>query len=278
MTLFLTSSPTGPLDGSRAVDGLDTMNGFVEQLAARWQGSARCLIVAASPDEHTGNDHMAVFFAEALERSGLSCACMDLWDSRAGDRDLGAYDVILLGGGHVPTQNAFFHRIALKEKLASFNGIIIGISAGTMNAAGRVYAQPELPGEAADPNYVRWLPGLGLTELNILPHYQMERDSWLDGQRLYEDITYPDSEGHRFLAIPDGSYVLVEDGRAILYGEGYLIASGQLQQICESCKQMPLPHHSKNDIGLVCTGGGFAAPLWLCDACDAKGFRPEESS
>lgn len=49
MTLFLTSSPTGPLDGSRLVDGLDAMNGFVEELAARWQGRARCLIVAASP-------------------------------------------------------------------------------------------------------------------------------------------------------------------------------------------------------------------------------------
>lgn len=240
MTLFLTSSPTGPLDGSRLVNGLDVMNGFVEKLAARWQGSARCLIVAASPDEHGGNDQMAAFFAEVLERSSFLCACMDLWDDRTDDRDLGTYDVILLGGGHVPTQNAFFHRIGLKEKLANFNGIVIGISAGTMNAAGQVYAQPELPGEAANPNYVRWLPGLGLTELNILPHYQMVRDNWLDGQRLYEDITYPDSVGHRFLALPDGSYVLVEKGRATLYGEGYLIADGELAQICQMGESMVL--------------------------------------
>lgn len=240
MTLFLTSSPTGPLDGSRMVDGLDAMNGFVEKLAARWPGSARCLIVAAAPEEHTGNDQMAAFFAEALERSGLPCACMDLWDDRTGGRDLGAYDVILLGGGHVPTQNAFFHHIGLKEKLADLKGIIVGISAGTMNAAGQVYAQPELPGEAADPNYVRWLPGLGLTGLNILPHYQMVRDNWLDGLRLYEDITYPDSVGHRFLALPDGSYVLQENGRATLYGEGYLIAGGKFMQICQTGESVVL--------------------------------------
>lgn len=240
MTLFLTSSPTGPLDGSRLVDSLDAMNGFVEELAAHWQGRARCLIVAASPEEHAGNDQMAAFFAEALERSDLPCAGMDLWDDRTDDRDLGTYDVILLGGGHVPTQNAFFRRIGLKEKLANFNGVIIGISAGTMNAAGQVYAQPELPGEATDPNYVRWLPGLGLTELNILPHYQMVRDNRLDGLRLYEDITYPDSVGHRFLALPDGSYVLVENGRATLYGEGYLIIDGQFMQICQTGESVVL--------------------------------------
>lgn len=240
MILFLTSSPTGSLDGSRTVDGLDAMNGFVEQLATRWQRRARRLIVVASTDEHVGNDQMAAFFAEALERSGLPCAYMDLWDDRTDDRDLSAYDVILLGGGHVPTQNAFFRRIGLKEKLANFKGIIIGISAGTMNAAELVYAQPELPGEAADPNYVRWLPGLGLTELNILPHYQMVRDNRLDGLRLYEDITYPDSVDHGFLAIPDGSYVLVENGRAMLYGEGYLIADGQFMQICQTGESVVL--------------------------------------
>lgn len=32
MAIFLTSSPTGPLDNSRKVDGLDKMNHFVDQL------------------------------------------------------------------------------------------------------------------------------------------------------------------------------------------------------------------------------------------------------
>ena len=237
MTLFLTSSPTGPLDGSRAVDGLDPMNGFVENLAARWPGRARCLIVAAAPEAHGGNDQMAAFFAGALAQSGLPCRSVDLWDDRAGAVHPGDYDVILLGGGHVPTQNAFFRRVGLREKLAGHRGVLIGVSAGTMNAAERVYAQPELPGEAADPHYVRWLPGLGLTGLNILPHYQMTRDNWLDGRRLYEDITYPDSAGHPFLALPDGSYVLAEHGLATLYGEGYLLSDGVLRQLCQENEQ-----------------------------------------
>jgi len=45
------------------------------------------------------------------------------------------YDVVILAGGHAPTQNAFFHKIKLKELLKIFDGIVIGISAGTMNCA-----------------------------------------------------------------------------------------------------------------------------------------------
>lgn len=88
----------------------------------------------------------------------------------------------------------------------------MGISAGSMNCADMVYAQPELEGEAADPSYERFIVGLGLTERNILPHYQMVKDYTLDGLRLMEEITYPDSAGREFYALEDGSYILCADG------------------------------------------------------------------
>ena len=235
MELFLTSSPTGPLDGSRPVDGLDPLNGFAQALADRWPGEARCLMVAADPLGGGENDGMADFFAGALARSGLSCAAFHLWDARTPPEalTLAGYDVLWLGGGHVPTQNAFFRAIGLGAKLADFPGVVVGVSAGSMNAARRVYAQPELPGEAADPGYVRWLDGLGLTEWNILPHLQLVRENWLDGRRLIDDITCGDSFGHTFLAIPDGSYLHQADGRATLWGEGWRIADGGMEKICD---------------------------------------------
>ena len=79
---------------------------------------------------------------------------------------------------------------------------------------------------------MRFLPGLGLTDINILPHYQMVKDFYLDGMGLFEDITYGDSYGQSFLALPDGSYVLIEDGKALLFGEAYRIADGKTEQIC----------------------------------------------
>lgn len=237
MIAFLTSSPTGPLDGSRPVEGFDTMNGFREQLASRWPKDARCLMITAFPDDAAANDQMRDFFSEAVRLSGLSCVCFDLWDVRTpplSAHALHSYGVLLLGGGHVPTQNAFFARIGLRQKLHGFSGIVIGISAGSMNAAETVYAQPEEPGEAVDPAYRRYLPGLGITKTCILPHYQMVKNRLLDGKRLFEDITYPDSFRQPFLALCDGSYLLCENGKETVFGEAYCIRNGEISTIMDN--------------------------------------------
>lgn len=230
-SVFLTSSPTGPLDGSRPVEGLDEMNDFVINLKKLWEKDSRCLMITASPACFWENDEMTAFFAGAVEKSGLSISDFDLWDDRTIDFSqeiLDSYDVIFLGGGHVPTQNAFFRRIGLREKIQDFEGIIIGISAGSMNSADIVYAQLELEGESLDQNYQRYLQGLNLTKTMILPHYQMVKDSILDGKRLYEDITYPDSMGKEFLILPDGSYLSIVDGVETVRGEAWTLKDGIL--------------------------------------------------
>ena len=235
MTVFLTSSPTGPLDNSYHVDGMDPRNGFRDQLSRRWPSNPRCLIISAFPDDSAANDEMRSFFENAIWISGLPIDTLDLWDSRnpgLSRETLQGYGVILLGGGHVPTQHAFFERIQLRDKLIGYEGIIIGISAGSMNAARLVYAQPELPGESTDPHYIRYFAGLGLTDTMILPHYQMVRSNLLDNRRLFEDITYPDSIGRRFLVLPDGSYMLHEQDMETVFGEAYQLQDGLLTQIC----------------------------------------------
>lgn len=243
MVLFLTSSPTGPLDNSRMVEGLDTKNKFRERLGRFWKVYSRCLIIAAAPDAYGMNDEMKMFFAKALIESGFSVAQVDVWDYRTENVSkamLHSYDVIFLGGGHVPTQNGFFKELKLRQKIKDFPGIVIGISAGTMNSADVVYAQPEMPGEAVDPDYKRFVKGLGLTQRNILPHYQMVKDWELDGMRLYEDITYGDSCGNEFYALEDGSYLLAVDGKERIYGAAYLICQGRCHKICREDEMVQL--------------------------------------
>lgn len=166
--------------------------------------------------------------------SGLSISQIEICDDRNEEliEQLSEMDVILLAGGHVPTQNAFMKRIGLKEKLTDYKGLLIAWSAGSMNCASSVYASPELEGEAVDTGFVRWISGLGLTETNIFPHYQALKDDHLDGLRVMEDITYADSYTHEILAMNDGSYITIENGTEILHGEAYRIKNGNLEMIC----------------------------------------------
>ncbi len=237
MILFLTSSPTGPLDGSRPVDGLDKMNGFVENLKKYWKKDARNLMITAAPDNYEQNDEMIEFFGNAVKKDGFTWSAFDLWDRRTKDvskETLHSYDVIWLGGGHVPTQNRYLQELELREKLKGFQGIVIGISAGTMNSADVVYAQPEHEGESVDPNYQRFIQGLNLTKTMILPHYQMVKDYYLDGQRLYEDITYGDSYEQKFLVLTDGSYLMSEQRNESVWGESYVISDGEIKKLGET--------------------------------------------
>ncbi len=236
MSLFLTSSPFGPLDNSYTVRGVDPAWGLPDLLKERWRKDAGVLIISAFPSDIPACAEMREGMEKAMREEGLSLSRVDIWDDRTRDYSrevLQNYDVIYLGGGHVPTENAYFRRIGLKEMIEGFDGIIIGISAGTMNAASLVYAQPELPGESLDPAYQRFLPGLGLTDLQILPHYQMVRKMELDGRRIIQDITVEDSYGRDFLALPDGSFVLCENGKETLYGEGYRIRDGKIRPVTD---------------------------------------------
>ena len=115
----------------------------------------------------------------------------------------------------------------------------MGISAGSMNCAEWVYVQPEEPGESS-PDFPRFAPGLGLTEVNILPHYQQVKDNILDGLRLFEDITYPDSQDNCFFALPDNSYIYQDPEHLLLFGEGYCLCDGVMEQISENDQVLDL--------------------------------------
>lgn len=237
MTLFLTSSPCWDHvpEGVCLPCILNSANGFVDALRAKWPQGSRVLIIAADPENYPLNDEMADTFRRAFLYHGLTMRAFTLLDARNAGRAeelVASSDFIMLGGGHVPTQNAFNRKIGLRALLEGYRGVIMGVSAGSMNCADTVYAQPEMPGESVDSRYERFIEGLGLTDVNILPHYQQVKDYTLDGRRLFEDITCGDSFGHTFYAIPDGSYVLCEGRRAEVFGECLRIADGVISLFC----------------------------------------------
>ena len=237
MILFLTSSPCDDSvpEGCNLPCIYFERNAFVANLRRFVAPGGRFLVIAAWPEDNDRNEEMAQTFAACFAWHGMGFRQVDVLDGRNADcaaELVASSDVILLAGGHVPTENAFFKQIGLRELLTDYKGVIMGVSAGSMNAADTVYVQPEEAGEAIDPTFVRWTQGLGLTDKNILPHYNMVKDNILDGLRLFEDVTYPDSAGHPLYVLLDGSYILEYDGKSVLYGESYLLHNGVMERIC----------------------------------------------
>ena len=238
MNIILTSSLGGSfkVNGKRIPSILRTDNGLLDKLKELWVENSKVMIICASPNDYEKNDSVCACLKEAFPMSGLSVSYIEKCDDRNEEliELLSEMDVILLAGGHVPTQNIFMKKIGLKERLINFNGLLIAWSAGSMNCASNVYAAPELEGEAVDTGFIRWISGLGLTETNIFPHYQLLKDDYLDGLRVMEDITYVDSYTQEILAMNDGSYITIENGTEILYGEAYRIKDGNLEMICRN--------------------------------------------
>ena len=236
MILFMTSSPcdNNVPAGVSLPCIFDVSNGFVDNLRACFKPDSRLAVICSDAHNHPLNDEMCDTFTKCFNYHGLTISKSVMIDSR-NERDAARLitlsDVVLLGGGHVPTQNEFFARIGLRALLREYTGVIIGVSAGSMNCTSPVYAQPELPGESIDPEYSRFIPGLGISDVQILPHYQMIRDWQLDGRRLFEGITFEDSWGHEFFALVDGSYLYIADGAERLIGEVYRIADGEMHQL-----------------------------------------------
>jgi len=229
MTLFITSSPY--IDGApRAI--LDPQNGLVDRLRQVLPSNPNVTFICSNPEDHAGTCEFAAITAAAFVEIGIAFGSYQVLDGTNAHRAYGMIshsDLIVLSGGHVPTQNAFFRKIRLRHLLNKFHGVVMGISAGSMNMADEVYVQPEETGESIDPNYRRFAPCLWLTCVNICPHYQKVKDRYLDGKRLFADITYGDSVGHQFFALPDGSYFYQDDEQLLLCGKAWRIKDGILE-------------------------------------------------
>ena len=230
------------VDGKRVPTKLMEDNGLLEMIRSSWEDGSKVLIFSGSPEDPDRNDSILNVLKESFSLSGLEVSEFLICDERNKDiaDRIPEMDALILAGGHVPTQNAFLKTLRLKEKLQDWDGLLIAWSAGSMNCAETVYAGPELPGEALDPDFQRWISGLGITKTNIFPHFEELKDDVLDGMRLIEDITYADSMGHEIIALNNGSYIVSEGGVETLYGEAYRIKDGVLEQICRKDEQIVL--------------------------------------
>ena len=240
MTLFLTGSPCRKGQGYFTED-----NSFAQAVRSRLPRNPAILLVSAAPDDPDYNKWVKESMQECVDNSSIRYRSFTMLDRSLAPRAkelIDGADLVFLCGGHVPTQNRFFHELKLKDLLKDYDGVIIGCSAGSMNCARKVYSHPELPGESIDPDYRLELDGLGLTEINIVPHLEDISGAMLDGRRLMEDIIIPESRQRAFYTFRDGTYILCENGRETIFGEAYIIENCRMRKICDDGQTFILTH------------------------------------
>ncbi len=239
MILFLTSSPCLY---QHAPATLNPANGFLRRLRAALSPKPRTLFVASSPEDEKMTAFFCADMAGAFARAGFDLepyTILDRTTAPQAQKLVPQADFVILMGGHVPTQNAFFAELDLRELLQNFEGVLMGISAGSMNAAGEVYAQPEEPGESS-PAFQRFYRGLGLTDIHICPHYQQVYNMVVDGRSLYGEITPADSMGRTFHVFPDGTYLYRDEQEYAIFGECLRMKDGILEKLTEDGGVIPL--------------------------------------
>jgi dipeptidase E len=198
---------------------------------------------ASSPDEYEINDSYAKNTQASFNFDGFGIENLVIIDHRfKGDLEkvVMSADVLFLAGGYVPAENAFFKEIKLKECLEKYNGVIIGQSAGSMNCAKVVYAPPEIT-EDLEPNYQRFLSGLGLTNIRIMPHMGSAFDDNIDGKgKSTYDYCIEDSFEHPVYGIYNTGFIEIHNGVAMAYGKTLLIKNGKSEELCDNKEKVEI--------------------------------------
>lgn len=229
-------------NGNKIPCVIDNENGFLDTLKKHLTKRKCMVIISGNPKKLHSKDPNEI----TRQYFSLSDLAFDeyIYVNDVNKHNIKEYiakaDCINLFGGHLPTGNAFINELNLRELIRNFNGVLIGGSGGAMNMADVVYCKPEAEGEFADKSFNRYLKGLGLTNINIIPHYYLIKDKTLDGGRIIEDVIAPDTFKTPMIVLPDGSYIVQQGNNQTLFGEAFLFKNGKLTKICNNNENIDL--------------------------------------
>lgn len=240
MILFLTScldSHYKDENGNRVPQNFGNENGILDNFKKHIKKYDNFVFVASQMADTDKTDSYANLMFKSFELT-LPFKNYQVLDHRNKDKAqelIENADFIFLCGGHVPSQLELFEHLNLRELIKSTNAVICGGSAGSMDSADIVYCPPEIEGEALDTSFKRYRKGLGLTNINIYPHWNesLIEEEYLDGKNIFRDIMLEDSKTTPFIAYDDGTYILQIDGKAELFGNAYKFEDGNYHPIKE---------------------------------------------
>ena len=186
-------------------------------LRERMPKAARFAFVASEFEMlHEKTDKYFHRFLEMFTACGITFAETYVVDGRMTPAETQAAvrnaDVVWLSGGDTPVQYAYFEKYGLVDVLRAQDGVVIGMSAGTINMA-KTAVCTKTCGHAVPQTY----PALGLVPFSVEPHFDKE---------TVADELLQISREREFFGLCDEAVIVFADGKTEFIGDVFRLADG----------------------------------------------------
>ena len=236
MIRFLTSDfkHYHKVDGQKIANSFDNTNGIVDQIKEYLKEKNTILFISADSKDIEKVSLYSQLLFEGLKLSGIEFKNYLVLSNETkinAKEYVEKADLIFLSGGDTYIQYQFFTEIKLKDLLVNFNGLIIGQSAGAINMSNNVFNSPENQ-EQSEPIF---FDGLGLTNINIEPHFQYDDTNFDDNGKYQRNAIIRESYNRQIYGQCNGSHIIIDENNvATIYGDTYLIENGNITKICDN--------------------------------------------
>lgn len=177
------------------------------------------LVIANDPHDFVGNDAVAAVLARAFALTGLKFRQVKILDQRSVTQAatlIRHADLIFMCGGEILRQLNFLQQFDFKTLIQDYPGVVITVSAASMCLNQTICNFPEHLAELSQPRVV---PGLGIIDLKIIPHFDgasLTYQGTTDLPNLVPDYLLPYSDNAHICGLPNGSFIAY-DGATIKY-------------------------------------------------------------
>lgn len=224
MRLFLASNIGGikKENGKKVPVSFFENNNFLKNMKESINDYDKFVIIASDADNYEQNDYYLKLDMDVSAMSGINFKENVVLDNRNKDdiaNVLKNSSLIFLSGGDTLKQNIFFNEINLKEYIKNIDACIGGISAGAINSAKIVFNSPEEEKDLTNPSI---LEGLGLTTINVEPHFDCDKIS-----KIQMDAILKESNNRVIYGLPDKSYIFNNK----VYGKCYRVYKENIELI-----------------------------------------------
>lgn len=195
---------------------------FVEVLQQKINRRNKFAFIASEFERiHEKTDYYFHFFLLMFAKAGIYFEETYVVDSRMSAEEaqkrVAEADVIWLSGGDTPVQFQYLRKYGLDAVIKQHDGIVIGMSAGSINMA-----KTSICTLSCGHERLEIYNGLGCVDISVEPHF-------IRNEIINEVLEL--SETYTIYGLCDDSFIVCEDNSIQFYGEVYKLSDRKIEQI-----------------------------------------------